>query len=39
MTTDYSKKIKLLLQYRINIGRPQMRYGDDFWKEGTGQGT
>ena len=24
---------------RRNIGRSQMRWGDDFWEETTGQGT
>ena len=33
------KKINYRSEGRRNIGRPQMRWGDDFWEEGIGQGA
>ena len=37
MTTDCPEK--LLTEGRRNIGRPQTRWEDDYWEEGTGQGA
>jgi len=40
---DDNRLLKNILNYkpewRINIGRPQTRWGDDFREEGTGQGA
>ena len=40
---DNNRLPKNILNYkpkgRRNIGRPQMRWGDDFQEEGTGQGA
>ena len=38
MTTYYPKiNLNYKPEERRNIGRPQTRWGDDFWEEGTGQ--
>ena len=40
MTTDYPKKlINYKPEVRRNIGRPLMRWEDDFREEETGQGA
>ena len=40
MTTDYpKKKLNYKPEKRRNIGRPQMRWEDDFREKGTAQGA
>ena len=40
---DDNRLPKKILNYKVegrrNIGRPQTRWKDDFWEEGTGQGA
>ena len=39
MTTDYPKTLNYKPERKRNIGNPQTIQGDDFQKEGTGQGA